>query len=593
MNQSGAKFGKYTLVRKLSSGEGAVVYLAKQPGVQGFSREVVIKCVAQSQVERFDAVARFLDEAKLVARMSHPNIVAVHEFGQVDDTPYMMMEYVEGVTLAELIDASMGIEPAQSLRIASELCAGLTYAHSLLDGSGSPIGIVHRDVSPENVLIGADGSVKLTDFGLAKASTTTRETASEYGEERFAHISPEQARDEKIDHRADVHGVGVLLWESLTGERLFQRSIVLETIEAVATVAPHSVLRRYPDISPKLDEIIAKATAKTPDERYESCAELQDAIDEYASEEGLLSSSLALRRYLASFYGASDEVDPPKRGSVGSGQIVIEPIELPELEDMTIPDTSLAESMSELAPSAAQAIAAVSSSAPDRGDATIPTPPPFLEEEDEEYDAFDEMETNPMQRVYPSASQPPAAPIQSEAPSPSSPPPQEERSRFFLWVLLFVIGVGGVAGVTYFVLRNDMERMVRDGPIAASIVEGDRTKHARESAQRQVASTADGNSSPSDATSGDLGDVDGAFLTIVSDPPGAQLFIDGNETGEWTAVGDFPLDTGEHEVELRLRGYRRWRRRITAEQGEREVLRARLRRLSADELDADVLDGSM
>ena len=277
----------------------------------GFAREVVIKCIHEHLGNNSEFVEMFLDEARLVARLSHPNIVLVHEFGREGTTYYLVMEYVDGKSLSEAIHKSQGMEPAQALRIVSEVCAGLHYAHSLKDDAGHSLRVVHRDVSPPNVLLGFDGSVKLIDFGVAKATTQVHETRAGSFKGKYAYMAPEQAYGQPADQLSDLHSVGILFWEMLMGRPLFQADNVFQTMDAVLNMTPPSVLERCPQLTPRVDEILAKALAKDPMARYQSCSDLQADVDELAAESGLHSSSLGLARYIQDLFGRTSPSSVP------------------------------------------------------------------------------------------------------------------------------------------------------------------------------------------------------------------------------------------------------------------------------------------
>jgi serine/threonine protein kinase len=312
MIASQVNFGKYTFVRRLASGGMADIFLARQEGMAGFAREVVIKCIHEHLGNDEDFVTMFLDEARLVAYLNHPNIVSTHEFGQEDSIYYLVMEYVRGPSVVQLIEDTKGVEAAHALRIASEMCAGLDYAHSLRDETGKSMGIVHRDVSPPNVLIGYDGSVKLIDFGVSRAATHLHETRAGGFKGKYPYMAPEQAYGQAADHLSDLHSVGIVLWEMLTGEQLFERKSVFQTMEAVLNHVPPSVAHRCPQLGPRIDHILGKALAKDPAERFANCGELQNAIDELAVEAGCPSSSLGLARYVRALYPAESATPPPE-----------------------------------------------------------------------------------------------------------------------------------------------------------------------------------------------------------------------------------------------------------------------------------------
>jgi serine/threonine protein kinase len=309
------RFGSYTLLRRIASGGMAEIFLARQESMAGFAREVVIKRIHQHLGNDPEFITMFLDEAMLVARLSHPNIVSVYEFGTEGGSHFLAMEYVDGHPLSAAIRLSKGLEPMHALRIVSEMCAGLHYAHTLVDDAGECLGIVHRDISPQNVLLGFDGSVKLIDFGIAKAATQSHHTKAGSLKGKYSYMSPEQARGRSVDHRTDIHAAGIVLWEALTGRSLFHRESMFDTIEAVVSVRPRSVRQRRPELPEAIDAIIDRALAKSPEDRYQTAGEMQLAIDDFTASHGLHSSSLGLGRYVRALYRDSK---PPGADAVAS-----------------------------------------------------------------------------------------------------------------------------------------------------------------------------------------------------------------------------------------------------------------------------------
>ena len=298
MGVEGKKFGKYVLLKKIATGGMAEIFLARMSGMAGFNREVCIKRIHRYLSEEPDFIKMFLDEARLMAYLNHPNIVSVYEFGKVGNAYYLALEYIHGVSLAQLIKKTKGVKLEHAIKITSDICAALHYAHNLKDKNGKPLGIVHRDVSPQNVLISYEGAVKMIDFGVAKATTQLHETRAGTFKGKYAYMSPEQCRGERIDHRSDIFAVGILLYEMLTGKGLFHRENIFDTMEAVLNLNPPPVRRRFPDYPPEIDQIIAKAMAKDREKRFQTAEEMQIALEELAVKYKLHSSGLLLSRYI-------------------------------------------------------------------------------------------------------------------------------------------------------------------------------------------------------------------------------------------------------------------------------------------------------
>ena len=221
----GIPFGRYTLLKKIASGGMGQVLLGKK-GSDDFEKLVVIKRILPHLVEDEEFFAMFRDEAKITMRLDHPNIARINEFGVENGVHYIEMEYVAGEDLRRIekqaAAVGKGIPIGVVVRIIADAAAGLDFAHKARDAKGTPLNLVHRDVSPQNVLVGFDGSVKLIDFGVAKAAGRAQHTATGILKGKFPYMSPEQADGLDLDARSDVFALGIVLWEQLTGRRLFK-----------------------------------------------------------------------------------------------------------------------------------------------------------------------------------------------------------------------------------------------------------------------------------------------------------------------------------------------------------------------------------
>jgi serine/threonine protein kinase len=272
--------GRYTLVRLIGRGGMAEVWKAKMRGAHNFQRVVVVKRILPHLVSDPQFVRMFTTEATLSARLAHPNIVHVYEFAEADGELFLAMEYVHGVNLSDLVkqlgDRDERLPVGMAVRVAHEICLALGYAHALHDEDGKPLGIIHRDVSPSNIMVGYDGTVKLLDFGIAKALNKSDEhTRTGAFKGKVSYMSPEAVESEvELDARTDIFAVGVVLHEMLLGKRLFKGRDDLHTIALVRAcrVEPPSVERA--EVSPELDRIVGKALARDRDLRYQSAGAL-------------------------------------------------------------------------------------------------------------------------------------------------------------------------------------------------------------------------------------------------------------------------------------------------------------------------------
>jgi serine/threonine protein kinase len=275
---TGLPFGRYTLLRPIGRGGMAEVWKAKIHGAQNFQRLVVVKRILPHLSSDPEFVRMFTVEAMLSARLNHPNIVQVFEFAEVAGERYLAMEYVHGINLGDLQKRLKGVSVpvGMAAHLVREISLALAYAHALPDDDGRPLSLIHRDVSPSNVMIGYDGGVKLLDFGVAKALSSTDElTRTGALKGKVAYMSPEAVDGElTLDGRTDVFAAGVVLYELLTGKRLFKGGDDLRTIALVRACKVEPPSSERTDIPPELDRIVLKALARNRDQRYQRADDL-------------------------------------------------------------------------------------------------------------------------------------------------------------------------------------------------------------------------------------------------------------------------------------------------------------------------------
>jgi serine/threonine protein kinase len=299
-------YGRYQLIKKLATGGMAQIYLARQSGVQGFEKLLVVKRILPHLAENEDFITMFLDEARIAARLNHPNVVQIFDLGQQDETFYIAMEYIHGDDVRKVWKQAerQGTQVPVPLicRIIIEACAGLDYAHKKTDVSGRPLNIVHRDISPQNILVSFEGGVKVVDFGIAKAADQATVTKSGVLKGKYSYMSPEQAQGQPVDARTDVFALGVVLYELLTGTRLFKRANDIQTLSAVTEckVQPPSFIdERLPR---DLDDIVMRALAREREERFANARELQEALEGWLLKNKLPSSSVHLAAFMQDIY---------------------------------------------------------------------------------------------------------------------------------------------------------------------------------------------------------------------------------------------------------------------------------------------------
>ncbi len=284
-------FGRYQLVERLAVGGMAEIFVATAPGEHGFQKRVVIKRLLPHLSSDDTYNAMFIDEAKLTARLVHPKIAQTFELGKVDDTLFIAMEYIDGIDvlalLREYAQRKRRVEPMIAAYIAHEVLDALDYAHSLADEHKSSLGIVHRDISPSNVLLSVRGDVKLVDFGIARAKDPDRAHKSKTGtlKGKYGYMSPEQVIEQPLDGRSDVFSVGVVLAELLTGRRLFAAANELDVLLMVRDAKLARLDKYGVDIDPGLNAIVRKALKKSLDERWNGAASFRDALAEWLFEQ--------------------------------------------------------------------------------------------------------------------------------------------------------------------------------------------------------------------------------------------------------------------------------------------------------------------
>jgi serine/threonine protein kinase len=278
-------FGKYVLLERISVGGMAEVFKAKSFGVEGFEKILAIKRILPSMAEDADFIEMFIDEAKICGQLNHANICQIFELGRVGESHFIAMEYVWGKDVLQIQNRfrklRQTMKPEMAAFIASKLCEGLDYAHKKKDAAGRPLGIIHRDISPQNILISYDGELKIIDFGIAKAASRSSKTQAGVLKGKFGYMSPEQVRGLPLDRRSDVFAIGTILYELLTSDRLFMGESDFETLEKVRNVAIPPVTTINKNVPPDLERIISKALSKDVENRYQWANEMQEELQAF------------------------------------------------------------------------------------------------------------------------------------------------------------------------------------------------------------------------------------------------------------------------------------------------------------------------
>ena len=287
--QNFVTLGRYQLLSRLAIGGMAEVYLARQGELSGFKTLVVVKKVLPHLAVKPDFIAMFLDEARIASMLDHPNVVRINEVGRTENEYFLAMELVQGKPLSSMLQqseiAKTPLPHTLGALIVSNAAAGLHHAHQLTDASGTLLHLVHRDVSPQNIMVSFEGAVKVIDFGIARALGRLGDTSSGSLKGKLGYMAPEQARGESVDARADIFSLGVVLWECVAGRRLFLRENELATLRAVV-YEPIPKVSRYAKVDPVLEVIIEHALARDLDERFQTAEEMRIALERWVFAAG-------------------------------------------------------------------------------------------------------------------------------------------------------------------------------------------------------------------------------------------------------------------------------------------------------------------
>ncbi|MBR6245455.1 serine/threonine protein kinase [bacterium] len=304
-------FGKYYLLELVNLGGMAEIFKAKMFGVEGFEKIVAIKRILPEVAVDEEFIKMFIDEAKIAVRLQHPNIVQIYELGNINGSYFIAMELVNGKDLKVIrqrlkrVELLMPVE--QSAYIISQVCDGLDYAHRKTDEHMNSLNIVHRDVSPQNIIVSYEGNVKLIDFGIAKAQSKSTKTQAGMVKGKFSYMSPEQVNGKVLDRRSDIFSLGVVFFEMLTGKRLFLGKSDVETLEKVraAEVVPPSMFNS--SVPPEIDRIVMKALAREREDRYQWASEFSDDLKKFSYSSDKRFSRQDMMNFMSEFF--ADELE--------------------------------------------------------------------------------------------------------------------------------------------------------------------------------------------------------------------------------------------------------------------------------------------
>jgi len=325
------RFGKYDLLALLATGGMAEIWLARVSGMAGFEKLVVIKRLLDKLAVDNEYVEMFLDEARINARLTHSNIVQVLELGQVEGKYFMAMEFVPGLSVSQVgkrATKHLGDVPQEvACGIVAQACSGLHYAHEKTMPDGSPLNIIHRDVSPQNLILTYEGLVKVLDFGIAKADQRQSQTRTGLVKGKFSYMSPEQCLGQALDRRSDVFALGIVLFELCTARRLFKRGSTYETYTAITKADVPPPRRLNPKIDESVEAVIVRALALKPADRYATADAMLDALEDAMRKANLRGSATDLARFMNETFKAEEAeqrrlISQAQRGELGVGEAV-------------------------------------------------------------------------------------------------------------------------------------------------------------------------------------------------------------------------------------------------------------------------------
>jgi serine/threonine protein kinase len=537
------KFAGYDVLGRLALGGMAEILLARHINSDGDHRFLVVKRILPHFEQDNDFVQMFLDEAKIGMQLKHPNICQFHQFGADEGSHFIVMEWINGMPLGRLIRKARrtgGVSLPIALRIGVDVARALHYAHIANDEHGEPFNIIHRDVSPHNIMISYNGAVKLLDFGIAKADHRAHKTQAGVVKGKFAYMAPEQCTAGQADHRLDIFALGVCIFETITGKSLYRRKTEAATMRAVIMDPVPSLKDRLPDVSDDLDQILRKALAKEAADRYDTAADFANELERFAKENNLLAKQREVADFVKKVF-PEEFTRGPRVDTVPFGASIT-------LDMHNSNDSSSSASGASSKSYVSQVPGAIRElevdGAPedmDLGhllDAPVVAPLPSPAQADRDRAESDEDSAR-------------------DIPKRPAPRPHLTRSKGasrFGWKHLLVILLMLVGGLAVAYQENDMVKQ------AVKSVEG----MFEDKGPPEVA-----------VDENPLLREHGARILVASSPPGAKVYLDGKEQGV-TPVSLTGLMQGQYRVRVEHPGFASWSSEVEVGHGETAGVTARL-----------------
>lgn len=306
------RLGPYQLTRKIATGGMAELYLADYLREDGFRKTVAIKKVLPHLADNRDFIDMFIREARLAALLQHPNVIQIADFGKMQDIYYIAMEYVDGKNLAQIIEVMKGGLPMEmAIFLIAQISSGLHYSHTRKDDkTGKPLNIIHRDISPANILISMNGEVKISDFGISKAASEPSLTVAGIIKGKLAYLSPELAMGEAANHQTDIYALGLVFYEILSGKRIYQFDDEIEALHSIPEIIIPPIMTKRPDIPGELNAIIMKCLEKSPATRYQTAQEIKDDLHQLKINLGIVYDASDLSQFMQTHFGSPEsEID--------------------------------------------------------------------------------------------------------------------------------------------------------------------------------------------------------------------------------------------------------------------------------------------